>query len=407
MSQKENIISVNQLNDIIKQIITDKLSSVIKVKGEISNMKLSNNNVYFTLKDDISSISAVLWSRLNTDKADKFKNGDDVIVTGKITCYTKQGNYQITASKIERIGIGNLHEQYEKLKNDYQKSGYFSKKREFPKYVNRIGILTSSDGAALQDVLYVLNSNKFYGDIYIKNCFVQGNLCPKSVKDGIEYFNKLNNESTIDLLLITRGGGSFEDLMGYSSEEIVKSIYNSNIFTISAVGHEIDWMLSDLAADCRAPTPSIAGEMISTVQKRKRDMLTDINSKLEKFRMLIDNKINNYVDKILSSKNMLNVLNPANCIDKELDKIRKCREIYTNKIYSRIDQLLESCINLKRTNDKYSSDKTFEKGYVAIIDDENNLISDKKTFKNMIKKKQKLKIIFVDGEYDIKRLYNK
>ena len=328
----------------------------------------------------------------------KLKNGDDVIVTGKIACYTKQGTYQIATTKIDRIGIGNLHEQYEKSKNTYQVNGYFSKKRDFPKYINKIGILTAADGAALQDVLYVLNTNLFCGDIYIKNCAVQGNLCPKSVQDGIKYFNKL---SDIDLLLITRGGGSFEDLMGYSSEEIVKSIYESNIFTISAVGHEIDWMLSDMAADCRAPTPSIAGEMITSVQKKKKEMLNVVNDKLSKLNMSIFNKFNNYLDKIISCENMLHVMNPINYVNVELDKLHKYKGLLMNKINNKLENILSVCDNLKKENDKYSTKKTFEKGYVAITDDQHNLVSNKEVFKFMMNNKQKLKIIFIDGECDM------
>ena len=269
MSKKDNSITVSELNTKIKDVIVENMSDIIRVKGEISNIKISNKNIYLALKDESSSISVIYWSGVDTLN-DKVQNGDDVIVTGKINCFHKQGTYQIICSKIEKIGIGNLHEKYESLKKSFHQKGYFSKKRQIPNKINRIAILTSTEGAALQDVLYVLKSNSFSGEVVIKNCFVQGQNCPESIKSGIEYFNKLHKIKYFDILLITRGGGSFEDLMGYSSKEAVRAIYDSPIITISAVGHEVDCMLSDMAADYRAPTPSIAGEVISSIQKKKK-----------------------------------------------------------------------------------------------------------------------------------------
>jgi exodeoxyribonuclease VII large subunit len=401
MSQKEDILSVDELNNVIRLAITDKLNNNIKVAGEISNIKISNQNMYFTLKDSLSSISIVMWKtqleklKLNNN----LKNGDNIIVTGKVTCFTSKGTYQVTSTKIEQIGIGDLHEKYEKLKEQYNENGYFSKKREFPKHINRIGILTSAEGAALQDILYVLNTNSFNGEIYIKNCSVQGNLCPKSVQDGIRYFNLLNDTKKLDVLLISRGGGSFEDLMGYSSSEIVKSIYQSDIFTISAVGHEVDWMLSDFAADCRAPTPSIAAEMISSVQKKKIDMFNDIKTKLNKLDQIINSRLDNYSEKLDNCNNMLVMVNPITYIDTETEKVNRYKTLMMNKVFNRIDKLLSDVNTCKNENNRFSSNKIFDKGYVAIIDKDNNLVSSKDTFAKLLSRKNKIKIIFADGEY--------
>jgi exodeoxyribonuclease VII large subunit len=407
MSQKENILSVDELTNIIKLTITEKLCNNVKVTGEISNVKISNQNMYFTLKDELASINVVMW-KLQLDKQkfeQNLKNGDNVIVTGKITCFTKQGTYQITSTKIERIGIGDLHEKYKKLKEQYELNGYFSKKREFPKHINRIAILTSTEGAALQDILYVLNYNSYNGEIYIKNCSVQGNLCPKSVQEGIHYFNLLNNTKKIDILLISRGGGSFEDLMGYSSLEIVTSIYHSELFIISAVGHEIDWMLSDFAADCRAPTPSIAAEMISSVYKQKIDMLHNVKEQINKLEHIINNKLEHYNDKIENCNNMLVMINPVNYINTETEKINKYKTLIINKVFSNIDKLLNNVKFSMNENNKYSINNTFNKGYVAIIDQQYNLVNNKETFIKLLNEKNNMKIIFNDGEYNLALLF--
>ena len=200
MSKKENFITVSQLNDKIKGLLTKSFGEQIKIKGEISNVKVSNGNTFLTLKDDESSINVVSWR----NEIKNIKNGDDVVVTGNVTCYPKQGTYQVTTHKIDRIGIGNLYEKLEKNKKTFEEKGYFSKSKEktyFPTTINRVAILTSKEGAAIQDILYQLRVNLFCGEVYVKNCQVQGQSCPQSICDGIEYFNKLNKTKPIDILL--------------------------------------------------------------------------------------------------------------------------------------------------------------------------------------------------------------
>jgi exodeoxyribonuclease VII large subunit len=253
MSKKKDFITVTCLNNTIRDLLKENISEILKVKGEVSNLKLSNGNTFFTLKDKDSAISVVSWG--NTFD---ITNGDDIFVSGKITTYGKQGTYNIQIFKVEKNGIGNIFETYEKLKKVFEKEGLFSKKRKFPLTINKIGIVSAYEGAALQDILYVLKANAFSGEVFVKNCYAQGKYCSQSVSNGIEYFNNMKNK--VDLILISRGGGSVEDLMGYSAESVIRAIYNSNIFTISAVGHEIDTMLSDYAADHRSPTPTRAAE---------------------------------------------------------------------------------------------------------------------------------------------------
>jgi len=397
MSKKEDFITVSYLNDSIKNILLSNIPDTLKVNGEVSNIKISGQNTYLTLKDDTSSIAVVAWSM----KFDKIKNGDDVIVTGKINCFQKQGSYQILAYKIERIGVGNLHEQYEKLKKTFESKGYFLQKRDFPNKINRIAIVTASEGAALQDIMYVLKSNAFGGQVYIKNCIAQGQLCPQSVSDGIEYFNKLHKTKPFDILIISRGGGSFEDLMGYSSKEVVNAIYESDIFTISAVGHEVDTMLSDYTADYRAPTPSVAGEVVSQFQKDAKENISKLSDNLLKLQINIKNKLLEYENNLVYCKKILTSVNPINYIDNELLKIDNLRNTILHKVKHNIEYTNREIDKLKTKCESHNIAHTMDKGYSIVTDDKGTLINSKKVLKECIKNKQKLKIVFVDGEYTL------
>jgi exodeoxyribonuclease VII large subunit len=390
MSKKDDYISVGDFNSLIKELLVENLSDVVKVKGEVSNFKFSNGNTFFTLKDKDSSISVVSW-RTQFDVV----NGDDIFVTGRLVCYTKQGTYNIQATKAERIGIGNLYETYEKLKNTFYQQGLFSKERDFPTTINRIGIITSYEGAALQDILYVLKSNSFSGDVLIKNCYVQGNSCTSSVKYGIEYFNGMKNK--VDLILITRGGGSFEDLMGYSAEIVVRSIYNSEIYTISAVGHETDTMLSDYVADYRAPTPSIAAEKISDAEKHLVRDFSTCCSNMMSLKSLIVHKLDSYQRKIENQKRVLSALNPIKYIETELNNLIGIKHNIYNKIKHRLDNIHHKLESLRLENESFDIINNFNKGFVMIIDENGAIIKNAKEFK-LLKGKQKLKIIFADGE---------
>ena len=253
-------LSVSQLNKNLKSIINLQFPNDIYVKGEISNLKNSHGHAYLSLKDSTSLISGVIWKNVFS-KFKFLKNGDQVKARGKIDVYQKTGQYQLYISDIEINGVGDLHKKYTDLKRKYQELGYFDdeRKKKIPKYFSNIGIVTSSNGAALQDILSVFKRNNVNIKIDIKNCKVQGSECHSSISDSINYFQNLN----VDLILISRGGGSFEDLMGFSHEKVIESVYKSKIPIISGVGHEVDFMLCDFVSDLRCATPSVAAEYLT------------------------------------------------------------------------------------------------------------------------------------------------
>lgn len=391
---------MSDLNNAIKDTLTNTFVNQIKIKGELSNIKLSGPHTYLTLKDENSSVNVVAWST----KYDHLKNGDDVMVTGKLACFLKHGTYQINSTKIDRIGVGALHETLEHDKKSFDKKGYFSKSKNSvcpPSKINRVGILTASEGAALQDILYVLKTNLFCGEVYVKNCSVQGQLCPSSVANGIDYFNELNKKKPIDILIIGRGGGSFEDLIGYSSKEVVKAIYKTNIYTISAVGHEVDTMLSDYAANYRAPTPSIAGEVISTVQKKEKELLNKNLEHILRIKLQIKSTIESCKEKINHNTKILKTIDPVNFLNTELDKLSRTKTFVYNKVFTNMTYVVSLMEKYKMKNESFDPSKVFEGGYVAIVDEDNNLINKLDDFNTKINTKQKLKIVFTDGEIEI------
>jgi exodeoxyribonuclease VII large subunit len=404
MDINTNVMTVIELNNMIKNILTTKLKTNLSIKGEISNMKCSNGTRYLTLKDDQSSISVVLWKANNNyiSESSELTNGDSVIITGNIVCYVKSGIYQINAKNIEKINVNNIKTYYDKLKQKFQLKGYFSKHNTnnniTKRLIKRIGILTARGGAALEDILYVLNTNGYTGQIYVKNCIVQGTNCPSSVKEGIQYFNELHKTIYFDALIVGRGGGAFEDLMGFSSKEVVKAIHTSKIYIISAVGHEIDTMLSDYAADIRAPTPSIAAALISSNENTNRQIINNMLSKLEQYHTLILSNINNIGEKLNNLENKINALNPTTIIDNEITQLQSKQNKISNIINHKLEILYNKIIVMDIQNENINPAKTLKKGYVMICDISGDLIDSLDKYNNKIKSGEKLKIIFADGE---------
>lgn len=302
--------TVSDINNLIKKSLQKDFKNQFVIEGEISNLKVSGQHTYLNLKDAISSISVIFWNTKLTNK-----HGDNVSITGKIDYYTKNGYTNIIGNAIKNIGIGELHIEYEKLKKSYEKKGYFDNKKSLPENIKIIGVITSEKGAALQDFLYVLNKNEFMGEVMIYDCIVQGPKCPISIAKGIEYFNNSN----VDLILITRGGGSFEDLMGFSHSNVIEAIYNSNKYIISAVGHEVDNMLSDYVANYRAPTPSIAGEVICSININDNKKIKHMENILNSIKNDIIHSIYKYRQNVQQIKNT--IIDPTIEYNKYLDTI--------------------------------------------------------------------------------------
>lgn len=256
-----SIYRVAQINSYIKGMFAeDFLLRRISVKGEVSNLKYhSSGHIYFTLKDEGSAISAVMFAGNRRGLTFPMKDGDAVVVTGSIEVYERDGKYQLYAAKIEADGAGDLFLRYEKLKKELEETGMFAPeyKREIPRYARRIGVVTAPTGAAVQDIKNIAHRRNPYLTVILYPAKVQGEGAAESIVAGIEALDELG----LDVLIVGRGGGSIEDLWAFNEEPVVRAVFEARTPIISAVGHETDTTLTDYAADLRAPTPSAAAEL--------------------------------------------------------------------------------------------------------------------------------------------------
>ena len=266
-SGDEIALTVGQLTGHIKSLLEGDIGSVT-VRGEISNWKpASSGHIYFSLKDSEAMISAAFFrgaaSRMKAAGAmrDAIKDGSEVICRGKISVYAPRGSYQIIVESLEPVGAGSLQAQFEALKKKLHAEGLFDpdRKRALPLLPTRIVVITSPTGAAIRDVLSVLK-RRFAGvQVLVIPALVQG---ASAAGELVKALRTANEHKLGDVILLTRGGGSLEDLWSFNDEELAREIYNSNIPVVSAVGHEVDFTIADFVADLRAPTPSAAAELL-------------------------------------------------------------------------------------------------------------------------------------------------
>jgi exodeoxyribonuclease VII large subunit len=272
MKQSDNstVLTVSQLTQQIKALLEGKFVDVW-VTGEISNYtRHSSGHHYFTIKDDKAELSCTLWRSIATSIKVRLKDGMKVVLYGDVSVYQLRGRYQLNVKWVVEEGIGKLELRFRELKERLLKEGLFdeSHKRDLPAFPSAIGIVTSPTGAAVRDMINVLRRRMPSCRIVLCPVAVQGPGAENEIADGIR---KLNDFGEIDLMIVGRGGGSLEDLWAFNEETVARAIYSSSIPVISAVGHQVDYTISDFVADLRAPTPSAAAE-IAVPDSREIDM---------------------------------------------------------------------------------------------------------------------------------------
>lgn len=257
----DKYLTVSQITRYLKyKFDNDENLNTVFLKGEISNFKNhTTGHLYFTIKDENSRILAIMF-RNNALKL-KFKptDGSKVLVVGKISVYEATGNYQIYVTDMQEDGVGNLYLEFEKLKKKLQEKGYFAKehKKPIPKFPKKIGVITASTGAAIKDIITTINRRYRLAEVYLFPSLVQG----ENAKEDIVKKLKQADSFGCDVIILGRGGGSIEDLWPFNEEIVAEAIYNAKTPIISAVGHEIDFTISDFVADLRAPTPTAGAEL--------------------------------------------------------------------------------------------------------------------------------------------------
>lgn len=290
----EKVFSVTELNSIIKEILEGTFPT-IRLEGEISGLKTqSSGHIYFSLKDSSSLLSAVMFRGSAQHLSFIPKDGMKVQVSGKLSVYPPQGRYQLIVSKMSLAGEGEILKMLEERKRKLYAEGIFDeeRKRNLPLFPKTIGIVTSPTGAALRDILQITKRRNPGISVVILPSMVQGDEAARTI---VQQIKNANAAKLCDVLIVGRGGGSLEDLLPFSEEEVVRAIAESEIPIVSAVGHEIDWALSDYAADKRAPTPSAAAELVvpqksdilNEIRHAQEELSVTIRSKIEKIRLIL------------------------------------------------------------------------------------------------------------------------
>lgn len=273
-SDDRSIFSVSELVGEAKTALEERFRE-IRVQGEISNLRRPpSGHLYFTLKDDTAQLNAVCFRMRNRLLKFEMADGMDVLARGTLSIYPPRGQVQLIVEHLEPLGAGALQAAFEKLKARLQEEGLFDpqRKRPLPLLPYKIGIVTSPSGAAIQDILKVLKRRNDRVNVLIFPARVQGDEAKREIVEGIRY---LNSRDDIDVIIVGRGGGSLEDLWTFNEESVARAIFESRIPVISAVGHEIDYTISDFVADFRAPTPSAAAEIVSA---KREEMIRQVDA---------------------------------------------------------------------------------------------------------------------------------
>lgn len=335
-------LSVSALNEQIKHLLEESFSRVF-VEGELSRITFHNSgHIYFTLKDRDSAISCVMF-RGNASKLKfRLEEGQKVIIDGALTLYKPRGSYQINCFSIEPSGQGALALAYEQLKQKLSSQGYFAVeiKKPLPKFSSRIALITSATGAALQDMLRVANARYRLLEIDIYDVLVQGESAAASIAHAI----KMADEKGYDVIVVGRGGGSIEDLWAFNEEIVADAIFHAQTPIVSAVGHEIDWLISDFVADLRAPTPSAAMEMILP---DSNELLLTLDSFSEQLTQLMRQKVHNKKQVLEHLKASYEQHSVERKLQQKRDEIAQLREAFSQTIAFKINAAQNELKNTK------------------------------------------------------------
>ena len=331
-----NVYSVSQVNRYIKSMFAeDYILHSIYVRGEVSNCKYhSSGHIYFTLKDASGTISCVMFAGRRGGLSFRMKEGDQVIASGTVDVYERDGRYQLYADRIVLDGVGLLNARYEELKRRLEETGMFDEiyKKPIPGYIRTLGVVTAPTGAAIRDIINISTRRNPYIQILLYPALVQGDGAAASICEGIR---KLDQYGT-DVIIIGRGGGSLEDLWAFNEESVAEAVFNCTTPIVSAVGHETDTVISDYVADLRAPTPSAAAELAVFSYEQFRSDLAGFERRLDAG---MENRIFHYRRSTESLRRELVHLSPASRIRDRRMFAAQCEE----KLAAAMARRIEDC----------------------------------------------------------------
>ena len=364
--------SVSRLNGYIKQSLNENpYLAEFSVVGEISQYTVSaRDHAYFSIKDDSCVVNCVIFARNRSQLKIKPEIGMKVKIYGGVDYYPQGGKLQIICTNIEDLGAGDLHEQFNKLFKKLQDEGLFASehKKSIPVLPRRIGVVTSSSGKVISDIVNTIRKRNPHHDVLLYPASVQGVECPTEVISGINYFNR---EKNVDVIIVARGGGSYEELFCFNDEGIARAVYNSEIPVISAIGHEPDYTIIDYVADIRAATPTAAGEMvIASYEDQKKE--------IDNLALNLDIAINQFVDlrrKALDVyKNHKALHSPAYYAMEQQAVVKELRTRLEALSGKMVEQTGSDINQMKVRLDALNPENVLKRGYSYVCDKDGNAI---------------------------------
>lgn len=387
------VYSVTRLNREARYLLEESFP-LIWVEGEISNFTHhGSGHRYFSLKDKSSQIDAVMFKREGRKLSFTPDNGTKVLAYAKVTIYERRGNYQLVIKEMQPAGTGRLHLKFEQLKQRLQEEGLFlaEYKKEIPKFPARIGLITSPEGAAIRDILTVISRRFPAVELLLFPTRVQGDGAAIEIDDAIRLANRYHGTlEAIDVLLVSRGGGSLEDLWPFNEEVTARAIFNSQIPVISGVGHEVDFTIADFASDFRAPTPSAAAEACVPDKKELIDRIRKIQNNLILLEKSVIQTRRNKLDLLLTSYAFRMVIGKLNNYHQAVDQIfDRLIDKAMDKLKVQDDRFIQLAKRLETADPK----AILSRGY-SIVETESGQVV---TSHHQVKENDKIKIRLKEG----------
>ena len=359
------ILTVSELTRMIKGSLEESFPHVW-LQGEISNFKRhTSGHLYFTLKDEAAQISGVMWRSRAENLLFSPEDGMEVQARGAITVYPPRGNYQIDVVRMLPVGIGELQLAFEQLKRKLEAEGLFdpAKKKPIPEFPHAIGVITSPTGAALQDIRSVLERRQPSVEVVVLPVRVQG---PGAAEEIAVAIREMNQYGDIDVLIIGRGGGSLEDLWAFNEEVVARAIYQSSIPVISAVGHEIDFSISDFVADLRAPTPSAAAEM---AVRDRAEILDILGNYCYSMKQNLTERVKTFRDRVGSLVASYSFNRPKDLLLQYSQRIDEIERSLTSVTARMLERSQGELATLTQTLEALGPRNVLKRGYVIVMKD--------------------------------------
>ncbi len=368
-----NVYSVSWVNAYVKSMISqDFMLQSLYVKGEASNVKYhSSGHLYFTLKDNKGAMACVMFAGNRGGLKFRLEEGMQIVVLGSMDVYERDGRYQLYAKEITLAGVGLLYEKFERLKEDLEERGMFDPmyKKELPRYIKRLGVVTAPTGAAVRDIISVTQRRNPGVQIILYPAIVQGEQAVPSIINGIRALEQIG----VDVMIVGRGGGSIEDLWAFNEEAVAQAIFDCQIPVISAVGHETDTTIADFVADMRAPTPSAAAELAVFELERVDEQLRTSANRLYS---LMQMRMQTYRAKLLSYEASLKTCSPENRLREQRMSLMRLEEKLENIMDARLEAMRHRLALMAGRLDGMSPLKKLSSGYAFLRNDQGQSIKD-------------------------------